>query len=221
MNLDNVKCFQYFDVPGLPDWVKSEFNHIGRFNYTWLIEDNFKTKQIINRDLWHEKQPVHNQTHARYDPSFWDPEICLPGTIYYRIKEYLETFFLGYGIQIEAISPSVQVNMMQNAHKYSTTAAHADLERPASISMLLDKGGNDVVTKWYNVVQDEVVDYPHCYPAEELIGPIHEERIQPGRWHYFNAELPHSIHGIESYRQMLNIQVRATHEELLTRLPLA
>jgi len=220
MNLENTKFLKYFDAPALPTWAFDEFLRMGDETYHYLLHDNFRDKQIIDKDLWHEKQPVHNQTSAKYDWTLNDPNICKPGSRKYELRQYIEDFFKGYDIEIDAIAPVIQVNMNTATEKYATTAAHCDLERGASINLLIRKGGDDIITKWWNVIHDKPVDYAHCYPAEELVGPVHEARIELNKWHYFNAELPHSIHQIENYRTMLGIQTKCTHEELLSKLPL-
>jgi len=219
MNLDNTEFLKYFDLPPLPDDIFDYFMDIGAQTYQYLLETNFQDKQIIDKDLWHEKQPVHNQTSAKYDWSLNDPTVCKPGTRFQEVRDYIEQYFADLGIIAKQISPVIQVNMIQDLEKYATTAAHVDIERPVSISMLIHKGGDDIITKWYNVVQEQPVDYPHCYPAEELIGPVFETRIEPRQWHYFNAGLPHSIHNIESYRTMLAVQTDNSQEDLLNKLP--
>ena len=220
MDITDTKFLQYFELPDLPDDIYDELVLIGDNMYQYLLEANFSDTQIMDKELWHEKQPVHNQTSAKYDWSLNDSATCKPGTRLWDIRHPIEELVKPFDVSAHLISPVVQVNMNQATEKFATTAAHTDVERQASINYLITKGGEDIVTHWYNVVQDKPVDYPHCYPADELIGPVHEERIDLRRWHYFNAGMPHSIHNIENYRVMLGIQTKCTHQELLSRLPL-
>ena len=74
------------------------------------------------------------------------------------------------------------------------------------LNYLIDAGGSNVLTKWYQQNQQPLVRGPGVtLKTFQNLNEMHSEHIQPGTWSFLHTRVLHSIVNIESPRIALSI----------------
>ena len=97
-------------------------------------------------------------------------------------------------------------NLGFNCHGPGTAIPHTDRTRNWTLMWLVDTGGDDVETVFWQEQGHPVVREPDCYPAsyDNLI-ELYRTVIAPGQWVLLNSHVLHSIENMTSVRKSLQV----------------
>lgn len=90
----------------------------------------------------------------------------------------------------------------------STLGAHTDRTRKYSLLYVLQPGGNQVVTRWYQEPGHEILRSNNVFIYDHRpLQLLTELEIPVRTWVFFNAHVIHNVEGIQSQRIGINISL--------------
>jgi len=97
-------------------------------------------------------------------------------------------------------------NIGLNCHGPGTAIPHTDRTRNWTLMWLLESGGEDVETVFWQEQGHPVQREPDCYPPsyDNLI-ELHREIVPVGRWVLINSHVLHSIENMTAVRRSLQL----------------
>ena len=90
-------------------------------------------------------------------------------------------------------------------------APHTDTTRDYTLIYLVDLGGENVKTVFYQE-QDQPLYRPrHCHPDYDGLVVLHEVELELRTWYLLNSRIVHSVEGISGVRKSIQVGFDESH----------
>lgn len=90
----------------------------------------------------------------------------------------------------------------------SSLAPHPDTGRLTGLNFILDTGGSNVVTTWYNKTNPDLTYKEWAKEINDTLVPWSSYKYEPDTWYAMDSSRFHSVKNITSDRLILTISLR-------------
>jgi hypothetical protein len=106
-----------------------------------------------------------------------------------------------------------QINTVKDG--YSTHIVHSDIRRKKALNYILDEGGSDVITSWYQEIGKPLYRNKLLGNQQSDLGPVYYENLElldsakfkKGNWYLIDTSVLHDVDFIETERCSISISI--------------
>ena len=102
-------------------------------------------------------------------------------------------------------SKFLKFNHKIHLHSFNFVPIHIDVNRTEAYNYIIDTGGPNVKTLFYNLNDFTILGPGDIKKVNENCEPVEAVSIRPNVWHKINVSVPHTVINIETVRTGLTI----------------